>query len=77
MGNSETADPAKAVLAQDYDPQKMEPYYWAYLPQHLAIRGYLEYALDYRLWGNQPSRAFSAGRSGPIRICNLPIILQH
>jgi hypothetical protein len=61
MGNSETADPAKAVLSQDYDPQKMEPYYWAYLPQYLAIRGYLEYALDYRLWGNQTFPGFLGG----------------
>ncbi|MDR1587245.1 MAG: hypothetical protein LBS57_07310, partial [Treponema sp.] len=61
MGNSEPETPAKAVLAQDYDPQNGEPYYWAYLPQYLAIRGYLEYALDYRLWGNQTFPGFLGG----------------
>ncbi|MDR2629289.1 MAG: hypothetical protein LBC60_00035 [Spirochaetaceae bacterium] len=61
VGNSEMKNPAKAVLAQDYDPQKGEPYYWAYLPRHLAIRGYLEYALDYRLWGNLTFPGFLGG----------------
>jgi hypothetical protein len=61
MGNSEMESPAKAVLAQDYDPQKMEPYYRAYVPRYLAIRGYLEYALDYRLWGNQTFPGFLGG----------------
>jgi hypothetical protein len=61
MGDSETAGPAKAVLAQDYDPQKGEPYYWAYLPRYIAVRGYLEYALDYRLWGNQTFPGFLGG----------------
>jgi hypothetical protein len=61
MGNAETAGPAKAVLAQDYDPQKGEAYYWAYLPQYLALRAYLEYALDYRLWGSQTFPGFLGG----------------
>jgi hypothetical protein len=61
MGDSETKGPAKAVLARDYDPQKGEGYYWAYLPRFLAIRGYLEYSLDYRLWGNQTFPGFLGG----------------
>jgi hypothetical protein len=61
MGNSELESPAKAVLAWDYDPQTGTGYPWAYLPQHLAIRAYLEYALDYRLWGNQTFPGFLGG----------------
>jgi hypothetical protein len=61
MGNSEMKTPATAVLSQDYDPQKGEAYYWAYLPQYLAIRAYLEYALDYRLWGNNTFPGYLGG----------------
>jgi hypothetical protein len=61
MGDSETKGQAKAVLAQDYDPQTGKGYYWAYLPRFLAIRGYLEYALDYRLWGSQTFPGFLGG----------------
>jgi hypothetical protein len=61
MGDSEMKGPAKAVLAWDYDPQTGEDYPWAYLPQFLAIRGYLEYAVDYRLWGNQTFPGFLGG----------------
>jgi hypothetical protein len=41
-----------AVLLQTYDPTEGEAYLFAYYPEYLSIRGYLEYALDYRLWGN-------------------------
>jgi hypothetical protein len=62
MGNSEMKNPAQVVLAQDYDPQTVEKAYnWAYLPQFLAIRAYLEYALDYRLWGTQQFPGFLGG----------------
>ncbi|MDR1307124.1 MAG: hypothetical protein LBK74_06095 [Treponema sp.] len=61
MGNSETKNKTEAVLAQDYDPQKGKSYYWAYLPEYLAVRGYLEYALDYRLWGSETFPGFLGG----------------
>jgi hypothetical protein len=61
MGNSEMANPAETVMAGDYDPQTGTAYTWAYLPRHLAIRGYLEYALDYRLWGTQSFPGFLGG----------------
>jgi hypothetical protein len=62
MGNSEMNNhPMTAVLKQDYDPQKGEAYYWAYLPQYLAIRANLEYSLDYRLWGNETFPGYLGG----------------
>ena len=61
MGNAEMADGEKAVLRQDYDPQKGEAYYLAHLQQYLYIRGYLEYALDYRLWGNDTFPGYLGG----------------
>jgi hypothetical protein len=61
MGNAATKSPVKAVLAWDYDPQTGEGYPWAYLPRYRAVRGYLEYALDYRLWGSQSFPGFLGG----------------
>jgi len=61
MGNAEMADGEKAILRQDYDPQKGEAYYLAYLQQYLYIRGYLEYALDYHLWGNNTFPGYVGG----------------
>jgi len=61
MGNAEMATGEKSVLRQDFDPQKGEPYYYAQLQQYLFIRGYLEYALDYRLWGNDTFPGYFGG----------------
>jgi len=61
MGNAEMADGEKAILRQDYDPQKGEAYYLAYIQKYLYIRGYLEYALDYRLWGNDTFPGYFGG----------------
>jgi hypothetical protein len=61
MGNSEMKNKTEAILVRDYDPQTGSDYPTAYLPEYLAIRGYLEYALDYRLWGNETSPGFLGG----------------
>jgi hypothetical protein len=61
MGNSGMSNPTTAVLKQDYDPQKGEAYYLAILPPYFAIRANLEYALDYRLWGNETFPGFFGG----------------
>jgi hypothetical protein len=61
MGNAEMDGGENAVLRQDYDPQKGEAYYLAYLQQYLFIRGYLEYALDYRLWGDETFPGYLGG----------------
>ena len=60
MGDSKT-NSEEVVLRQDYDPQTGEAYYIAGLPRYLAIRGYLEYALDCRLWGNSAFPGFFGG----------------
>jgi hypothetical protein len=52
MGNAEMADGEKAILRESYDPVKGEAYSYADIQEYQYIRGYLEYALDYRLWGN-------------------------
>ena len=61
MGNSEMKTPPTAVLSMDYDPLVGEAYYFAHFPQYLAIRGNLEYALDYRLWGNDVFPGYLGG----------------
>jgi hypothetical protein len=61
MGNAEMDGGEKAILRQDYDPQKGEAYYLANIQQYLYIRGYLEYALDYRLWGTNVFPGFLGG----------------
>jgi len=61
MGNSEMKNETDAVLFRNYDPQKGEAYYRAYLPQYFSIRPYLEYALDYRLWGNDAFPGYLGG----------------
>ena len=60
MGNS-YIDAPETVLMEDYDPVKGEAFYVANQPQYLAIRGYLEYALDYRLWGNNTFPGYLGG----------------
>jgi len=61
MGDSETKNETEAVLFRNFDPQKGEAYYRAYLPQYKFIRPYLEYALDYRLWGNDTFPGYFGG----------------
>jgi len=60
MGNSKI-NASEAVLWEDYDPVKGEAFYVANQTQYLAIRGYLEYALDYRLWGNDTFPGYLGG----------------
>ena len=61
MGNSEKATGTSAVLGQSFDPVEREPYYTASIQQYLAIRAYLEYALNYRLWGNDTFPGYLGG----------------
>ncbi|MDR0669041.1 MAG: hypothetical protein LBF95_03070 [Treponema sp.] len=61
MGDSKMKNPAQKLVAQDYDPQTGNGYFRAYRPRFLAIRGSLEYALDYRLWGTQRFPGFLGG----------------
>ncbi|MCL2138562.1 MAG: hypothetical protein FWH41_03420 [Treponema sp.] len=60
-GNSTMSTTEEAVLSQDYDPLTGEAYYLARRQQYRAIRGYLEYALDYRLWGAPAFPGFLGG----------------
>jgi hypothetical protein len=61
MGNAEMAGGEKAVLREGYDPVKGETFSFADRPRYLDIRGYLEYALDYRLWGNDTFPGYLGG----------------
>jgi hypothetical protein len=61
MGNADTANPATAAISQLYDHSAGEAYDFVYYPQYLAIRGNLEYALDYRLWGNDVFPGYLGG----------------
>jgi hypothetical protein len=61
MGNSTMAASEEAVLFQDYDPLTGEAFYSTVLPQYLAMRGYLEYALDYLFWGNNTFPGYLGG----------------
>jgi len=60
-GNSEMANPQTAVLFKDIDHQSGETGYFAVLPQYTAIRAYIGYALDYRLWGNDTFPGYLGG----------------
>ena len=61
MGDAEMKGGEQPVLTQDYDPVNGEGYYEAYLQQYIDIRGYVEYALDYRLWGNDTFPGYLGG----------------
>lgn len=61
MGNAEMASGEKPVLMQEFDSQKGEASYWAHFPRYLDIRGNIEYALDYRLWGNKTFPGYLGG----------------
>jgi hypothetical protein len=61
MGNAEMTGGEIPVVMQDYNPQKGEAYYTALLTKYLDIRGNLEYALDYRLWGNEVFPGYLGG----------------
>jgi hypothetical protein len=61
MGNAEIKGGESPVLLQMYDPQKGEPYIIAKSSDFLNVRAYLEYALDYQLWGNETFPGFLGG----------------
>ena len=61
MGNAEMKTGDNSVLKHSYDPLKGEAYYFEDLPQYLAVRPYLEYTLDYRLWGNDTFPGYLGG----------------
>ena len=61
MGYSKLSSEDTILLDEDFDPQSGKAYYMAYYQQYLAIRGSLEYSLDYRLWGNQTFPGFLGG----------------
>lgn len=61
MGNAEITGGETPVLMQSYDPQKGEAYYTAMLIDFLDIRAYLEYSLDYQLWGNDVFPGYLGG----------------
>lgn len=60
MGNS-TIKAEEAYLFEDYDSQNGKAYYIAYNPQYLSIRGYIEYALDKKLWGSNTFPGYLGG----------------
>ena len=60
MGNS-TIDAEEVFIDHTMNHQTGDAYYAAILPRFLAIRGYLEYALDYRLWGNDTFPGYLGG----------------
>jgi hypothetical protein len=63
MGKPETANPASAVMSKNIDHQTGEAYYFAnaYFRHDLAVRAYIGYALDYRLWGNDTFPGYLGG----------------
>jgi hypothetical protein len=61
QGKADTDPPSKAVLDTTYDPGTSQPVYYAYYPTYMAHRAYLEYALDYKLWGNQVLPGYLGG----------------
>jgi len=60
MGYS-TVSFEETFIWQDYDPLTGEAFYASSLPKYQAIRIYLEYALDYRLWGNETFPGYLGG----------------
>jgi len=60
MGDSQISS-GEVIIRQDYNPQTGEAFYYDDLPKYLFIRGYLEYALDYRLWGNDTFPGYLGG----------------
>jgi len=76
-GNSEMANPQTAVLLREIDHQSGETGYFAALPQFTAIRANIEYALDYRLWGNDTFPGYLGGAfrtDAYLRFANYPSI---
>ena len=51
----------KPLLMEDYDAQTGESFYTVYPSRFLAIRGFFEYALDFRLWGNDTFPGYFGG----------------
>ncbi|MCL2879162.1 MAG: hypothetical protein FWF29_02850 [Treponema sp.] len=60
MGYSQASSDA-AILMQDYDPQTGAVNDVAFYPRYRTVRGYLEYALDHRFWGNNAFPGFLGG----------------
>ncbi|MCL2410730.1 MAG: hypothetical protein FWC97_03710 [Treponema sp.] len=60
-GNAEMAAGERAALIRLPDPITGESYYLAVFPQNRSIRGYLEYALAHRLWGNETFPGYLGG----------------
>ena len=60
MGDSKISA-EEVIIRQNYDPTTGEAFNYRDDPQYLAIRGYLEYALDYRLWGNDTFPGYLGG----------------
>jgi len=61
MDNSEMITSQTAVMSKQIDHESGEPYYFAHLPQYFAVRAYIEYALAYRLWGNDTFPGYLGG----------------
>jgi hypothetical protein len=75
MGDAAMSGGEKPILQQSFDPETGESTYTAQFPQYLFIRGGLEYALDYRLWGNDefPGYLGAAFRADAyVQIANYP-----
>ena len=60
MGDSQIAA-EEAYISHELDHQTGEAFYSCINPRYLAIRGFLEYALDFRLWGNDTFPGYLGG----------------
>ena len=53
MGDAESKTKTEPYLVEEFNPLTGESYYSKSTQEYQDIRGYLEYALDYRLWGDE------------------------
>jgi hypothetical protein len=60
MGDSQIAA-EEIFVDHEINHQTGEAFYTDILPTYLGIRGYLEYALDYRLWGDDTFPGYLGG----------------
>ena len=61
MGKAAMAASEQAVLSKALDQTTGETYYFVVLRQYLYIRGYIEYSLARRLWGNEVFPGYLGG----------------
>ena len=61
MGNAESETINEPCLIEEFNPLTGQSYYSENLTEYQHMRGYLEYALDYRLWGNETFPGFLGG----------------